>query len=284
MFNRNKFLISSTLIVMLAASCQKIDRPEVGDYPRDDKPLPTGALRFYASFDKTDGARPRDNAMDSISGNPAMTFPLTYETGITGMALKGKANAAALYQSANDIGNATSLTVAFWMKRAVNNNTEFFFSLKDDRAPYSGWSHSSMFMMAEHGTATAATVKVYLMDQWLEFPDANKLQKPMFDGQWHHWAMAYDQTTSKMTYYFDGQPVTNAPASATDVKNGSAPRGALDLHGANNLIIGGMNKHANVAGPTDDWISSFQGDIDQFRMYNKALTAAEVMELYTGKK
>jgi hypothetical protein len=277
------FLIAAATAVF--SSCQKMDKPELGEVITDDgKTLPEGPLRFYAGFNKTDGPSARWNAYDSISESPALLFPLSYSDGINGKALQGKAGEAALYLNANDFGNATSFTIAFWFKRAVNSNAEFFFSLKDDRAPYSGWARNSMFMMAEKGTPTAATVKVYLMDQWLEFPNSNQLKKPFFDGNWHHWAMTYDETTSKMNYYFDGALVTDAPASATDVKNAGNPRGALDLKGANNLIIGGTNKHVGLKGPSDDWMKSFEGSLDQFRMYNALLPAAEIKSLFDKKQ
>jgi hypothetical protein len=94
--------------------------------------------------------------------------------------------------------------------------------------------------------------------------------------------MVYDETTSKMTYYFDGAAVA-APASATDVKNGGNPRGPVNLTASNNLVVGGWNKHAGLTGPTDGWISSFAGAIDQFRMYDKVLTATEVLALFNSK-
>lgn len=284
MINKISRYLSSALIVLAIGSCQKMDKPALGDYPTDgNQVLLAGPLRFYSGFNITDGASPRWNAADSISSNPASLFPLSYEAGISGNGIKGKDNNAIMYLNANDMKNATSMTIAFWFKRAVNTNTEFFFSLRDTRPPYSGWNYTSMFMMAEHGTPTAATVKFYLLDQWLEFPDASKLQKPFFDGNWHHWAMVYDETTSKMTYYFDGQLVTGAPASATDVKKNGAPRGPLDLTGAAELIIGGSSKHVGLKGAGDDWIKSFQGSMDQFRMYNKALTAAEIQALFASK-
>jgi hypothetical protein len=283
--NINKKLLYSVAMVLLVlaafTSCKKLDRPALGDYPKDDQVLPPGDLRFFTSFDKQ-GEEFRYKVADSISTNPSFytANPLDLVPGINGMAVKGKDADAIQYLNANDMKDATSFTVAFWMKQSVNNRTEFLFSLKDDTY---GWSHSALFMMIEHGTATEATVKVGVMDQWMEFPDGNKLKKPILDGNWHHWAMTYDENTSKMTYYFDGALVENAPASATDVKNGDNPRGKLDFTKTTNLVIGGWNKHVGLAGPTDDWVSSYTGSLDQFRMYNKVLSASEINALYTGK-
>src|SRR6478736_2867610 len=104
--NLNKcklFLLSATTLLVLG-SCQKMDRPELDpNYPTDDNQvLLPGDLRFFASFNGTDGPSPRWNASDSISGNPALLFPLSYEPGITGNGLTGKDGTAALYLNAND--------------------------------------------------------------------------------------------------------------------------------------------------------------------------------------
>jgi hypothetical protein len=272
--------ISLLTVFGFISGCQKMENPALGDYPKDGQTLPAGDLRFFVPFEGTNSIS-KWNMADSISKNPAFTNSLSTVAGINGKAYQGADGAAIKYLNANDMTKATSLTIAFWMKRGVNSKTEFYFSLKDDSY---GWGHSALFMMVEHGTATAATVKVGVMDQWMEFPDGSQLAKPMLDGNWHHWAITYNETTSKMAYYFDGALVANPPASATDVKNGSAPRGKLDLSKATNVVIGGWNKHVALEGPTDDWVSSFQGNIDQFRMYNKVLSAAEIQALYTGKQ
>lgn len=273
-----KLSLAVVLVLFITGSCKKLDKPALGDYPEDAN-APGGPLKFYAAFDGTT-TNPLMNAVDSIRANFASDNPLTPVPGISGQAVQGVTEKAINYPSANDFKNATSFTVAFWFKRALNSNTEFFFSLKDDTYT---WSYSSLFMMIEHATTTAATVKVGVMDQWMEFNDANQLQKPFLDGNWHHWAMVYDETTSKMSYYFDGELVANPPAAATDVKNGADPRGALNLSASTNLVIGGWNKHAGLTGPTDGWVGSFGGAIDQFRMYGVVLTANEINELFTNK-
>ncbi|MEQ1797778.1 MAG: LamG domain-containing protein [Lacibacter sp.] len=270
-----KFLLVAGVLT-IAAGCQKIKRPALGNYPVDANP-PGGPLKFYTAFDgaSTDALM---NAVDSIRANFASVNPLTSVAGISGKAVQGKDGASIKYSTANDFGAATSFTIALWMKNTAQaGRTEFVFSLVDDKY---GWHHSSIFLLVENQTATNTTMKLGLMDQWLE----GTLSKPLFDGNWHHIAYVYDQTTSKMTYYFDGAVVAGMNATQTDVKNAGNPRGAVDLSAAKNLVLGGWNKHAGLAGPTDGWISSYTGAMDQFRLYSKALTATEVNALFTGKK
>lgn len=274
-----KLLTIASAVMLVAGGCKKLNRPVLGsDYPTDNQVLPTGDLRFYVPFGG-DNVQGRFNVSDEISTNPALKCPLALTDGVNGKALQGADGKAVTYINANDFKSATSFTVAFWVKQSVNSRTEFYFGVKDDR---DYWHNSAMFMLVEHGTATETTLKIALMDQWLEWPDGNKFPRPLLDGNWHHFATAYDEATSKMTWYFDGA-VVPAPASATNVTKNSAPRGAVDFSTINNLIVGGWNKHAGLPGVTDDWVKSFTGAMDQFRLYNKALSASEIQALFTGK-
>ena len=279
MRNKLGLFLSSALVILAFGSCQKMDRPELGDFLEDSNP-PTGPLRFFAAMDGSTNDQLR-NAVDSMKANFPSVNGLTSITRADGKAMQGADGKVIVYGSANDFNKATSFTIAFWMKNTDQGRTEFVFSLVDDKY---GWHHSAIFLLLEHGSPTATTLKLGLMDQWLEWPDANKFPRPLMDGNWHHLAFVYDETSSTMTYYFDGAVVTPAPSGAVNVRNGGSPRGPVDLTTAKQLVLAGWNKQANIAGPTDDWIKSFTGGLDQFRLFNKALTAAEVNALYVSEQ
>ncbi len=267
-------LVTLSLVLVLAA-CQKMKRPSLADYPKDVA-APGGPLKFYVAFD---GSSPDvlRNAVDSVRANFASTNPLASVAGISGKAAQGADGKAITWAVANDFKSATSFTIALWMKNSAQaGRTEFVFSLVDDKY---GWHHSAIFLLVENQTPTQATMKLGLMDQWLE----GTFTKPLFDGNWHHMVYVYDQTTSKMTYYFDGAAVAGMNATQTDVKKSGAPRGPVDLSTSNKLILGGWNKHGSAAGPGDAWIKTYTGTMDQFRLYGKALSAAEVSALYNSK-
>jgi len=271
--------LSSALMILVLGSCQKINKPKLGsDYPTDSQTLPTGDLRFFVPFGGTN-SQARFNIADEVSGNPAVQNPLTLVDGIKGSALQGSDAKAVKYMNVNDMKTATSFTLAMWLKNpAQTGRTEFVFSFVDPK--YSGWHYSALFLLVENQTATQTTMKLGLMDQWLE----GTFTKPLFDGQWHHLAFAYNEVTSKMTYYFDGAVVDGMSSGQTDVKNAGNPRGPLDFSTIGNLVLGGWNKHINGPGPTDDWIKSYSGAMDQFRLYKKALSAAEVQALFANKE
>ncbi len=264
------FLIAAATAVF--SSCQKMDAPELGEVITDEgKTLPDGPLRFYAGFNKTDGSSARWNAYDSISGSPALLYPVSYSDGINGKALQGKDGEAVLYMNANDFNKATSFSIALWIKNtAQKDRTEFLFSLVQ---PNFSWHNSAAFVLVEKQAADSVIMKFGLNDQWLE----GTFKKPMFDGNWHHMVYVYDQTTSNVTYYFDGQEVTGLTATQTKMNK------PVTFAGITGLVIGGWNKHGGQPGPGDDWVKSFSGSLDQFRLYNKPLTGAEVQGLFNGK-
>jgi Concanavalin A-like lectin/glucanases superfamily len=285
MKNIFKLSVFAFLVMLIAGSCKKLDRPALGNYPPDANP-PGGPLKFYAAFDGT-SANPLMNAVDSIRANFPSSNPLATVDGVSGKALKGLFDKAVKYPSANDFAKSTSFTISFWIKNTPwAGGPGFVLSLTNKDY----WHNSAIFLLFEdqgQSSTTAATMKFAVMDQWFEFAGAKILNKPVLNGQWHHMVFVYDETTSKIIYYIDGIALTGLDPSLTDVKNGANPRGPLKLTDAGNasgsLVLGGWNKQVGLNGPTDAWIQGFNGGLDQFRFYGKVLTAAEILALYNSK-
>ena len=272
MFFFNKISRTGSVVLLMAlviASCQKMEKPALGDYPKDTNP-PGGPLKFFAAFDGTT-ANPLMNAVDSIRANFPSENPLASTNGITGKAIQGVIDKAIKYPGANDFKGATSCTIAMWVNNTVNSNTELYFSLVDKDF----WHESGAFLLVEHATPTKCQLKFALQDHWVEYID--NFNKPLFDGNWHHLAFTYDETTSILKVYFDGVEV---PTPGT---SGNLGLGKLNLKSSTNLVVGGWNKQAEISGPTDAWISGFTGKMDQFRLYGKTLSASEVLALYNSK-
>jgi len=275
---KNKIHLGLILIalIVIASSCSKKGRPALSSYPKDSDPhfplYPGGPLKFFTAFNGTSSDKLM-NAVDSIRANFPTSNPLAPTDGINGKAVQGNGNAGIKYPSANDFGLSTSCTISMWVNNTVNANTEFLFSLVDKDY----WHGSSAFLLVEHATPTQCQLKFALMDHWVEYID--NFNKPLFNGNWHHLAFTYDETTSTVKVYFDGAEVP-LPAGAA---GNFAGLGKLNLKNASNLVIGGWNKQAGIDGPTDSWISGFTGKIDQFRLYGKVLTASEILALYNSK-
>ncbi len=262
------FFVFTLCMVLLA--CQKINRPPLGDYTKDANP-PGGPLKFYAAFDGTSSDKLM-NAVDSVRATFPSDNPFTSVAGITGKGIQANGTKAIKYPSANDFNGVTSCTISLWVNNVVNPNTELYFSLVSKDY----WHESAAFLLVENAAVDKCTFKFALQDHWVEFT-GQSFTKPLLNGQWHHLAFVYDETTSVLKVYFDG---TEVP---TPGNSGNFGIGKLNIKNATNLVVGGWNKHAGLSGPTDSWISGFTGKMDQFRLYGKALSASEILALYNSK-
>jgi hypothetical protein len=272
---KNKLIRNAVWILAASVSvtaCKKLDRPKLGSFPQDAN-APGGPLKFYAAFDGTT-SNPLMNAVDSIKANFPSSNPLASVDGVKGKAVQGTGTKAINYPSANEFKNATSCTISMWVNNTVNPNTELYFSLVNKDF----WHESGAFLLVEHATPTACTFKFALQDHWVEYTNQS-FTKPLFNGQWHHLAFTYDETSSAIKIYFDGAEVPLPPGAAGNF----AGMGKLKLANSTNLVVAGWNKHAGLSGPGDAWISGFSGKMDQFRLYSKVLTASEILAIYNSK-
>ncbi len=278
-----KLALVSICAALAITSCQKMERPALGDYPKDAN-APGGPLKFYVAFDGT-STNPSRNAVDSIKANFAADNPFTVITGITGKGAQGLDQKAIKYASANDFPASSSFTISFWEKNTVptGGSPQFVFSVPS--SDY--WHNSGIFLLIDHdgagSTASQAVVKLAVQDHWFEFTGANRMPGNLLDNNWHHMVFTYDGATSAMSYYVDGVLLTGLPSNLTTWLDGATPHGAMVLKNVSSFVLGGWNKHAGLNGPTDGWIQSWQGGLDQFRLYNKVLTASEVLALYNSK-
>lgn len=262
-------------------ACQDLDRPELGEYPKDAS-APGGPLKFYVAFDGTTND-PLRNAVDSVRAKFPSDNPLKSIQGVTGMAVQGEKYKYIKYSSANDFAKtATSFSVSLWLKRGLSR-TEHLFSMP---APGYHWSEASMFLLAEGG-ADAPILKLFVNDargekwfEWVPWGPAGAVTG-IYDGQWHHLVFSYDATKSTMTLYKDG----TAGTSVVWTNHGNVQLEPSKISG---LKIGAGPQEFSadqIKNNGDDWLkNSWTGGIDQFRLYSSALTADEVRTLYTKKK
>jgi hypothetical protein len=287
MKNINRLLAVIALVAIAGAGCQKMERPKLGDYPPDTNP-PDGPLRFYVAFDGTTTNKLM-NAVDSIRAAFPSDNPFNSIDGVHRKAVQGTGSKAIKYPSANDFAGSKSFTIAFWEKNTVpSGDPQFLFSL----ASKDFWHQSALFCLIEHdgagSTSSQAVVKFAIQDNWFEFTGTDGKQKfggNILDNQWHHIAFVYDQTTSKVTYYVDGVALGGLDPRLTDLKKGANPYGPIDFKNTYGFVLGGWNKNADLGNgaPTDSWISPWKGGLDQFRLYNKALSASDITALFNSK-
>ena len=281
MKNNLKTILSVALVAFVAISCQKMDKPELGNYPVDANP-PNGPLKFYVAFDGTT-ANPLMNAVDSIRANFPSDNPFTTVDGIKGKGVTGVNQKFIKYPSFNSWASSSSFTISIWYKKdgqTKNNNgtngPEYLLSMRAVNNFH--WSNAVGFVFLE-GNNTACAVKTMFVsntgDAWFTWEGGQSIAG-LCDNNWHHLVLTYDETTSQVKLFIDGVQNPN-------VKTWGG-------HGALNLATSKISEFRIGAGPStsyasDDWLAcTFKGSLDQLRMYSTVLTQAEIQALFTAKQ
>ena len=276
-------------VVMI--SCQKLDRPKLTNIILDPEPPPYNALKSFWAFE--------NNANDEGESKLTATASnVTYAPGIAGQGIKFGTNGYVMLKAAGDtvrypnefvglpidtLRNLGSFSLAFWMNGPgpVQGGAQGLFAMSNSKE---FWGNLELFLENLNEGSTAF-LKVHMFnagvasgngEEWTEVKIPNALNK------WTHIAVTYDAGSSKLSIFADGQP--------TGVANkvlGGGNYGKVKFNDFNGISLGTF---AFQTTPTmashgaETWARSFAGTLDQFRIYNKALSAAEINELVTQKK
>jgi hypothetical protein len=161
-----------------------------------------------------------------------------------------------------------SITVSTWIHQpaALMTGPTTYFPFSLNKAGYS-WENTKFFMLFDaHDNADNSKGKVCIMDQWF---DPGFVWPRMLDEQWHQMIITYSGITGAMRVYVDGELLSQ---SATTAFNPQPNFGDAD-----SFTLGGPDDNANIA---NGWMNALSGDLDEFRIYNRDLTAAEAGALF----
>ena len=291
-----KYLAYSVLVMVAAAgfsSCQKMDRPEMGEIILDPEPPPYNPLKSFWSFE--------DNTDDAGELNlTAVTNNVSYVDGINGKAISFGTDGYMLMTGIGDtvtfpngyvalpvdtLANPGSLSFSFWMNvpGPVDGGAQGVFSFSHGKE---FWGNFDMFLENNNNTAdpSEAFIKFHMYnanapsgqnEQWSEIKVTGVLNK------WTHIGITYDSATAMLNLYVDGALTGLSKALA------GGDYGKLKYNEFKGLVLGTYQFMTNPSLTTnhgrEDWAKSIKGPIDQFRLYNKALTADEINQLFTSK-
>ncbi|RYY52023.1 MAG: LamG domain-containing protein [Chitinophagaceae bacterium] len=282
-------------LALAVSSCQKMDRPELKEILLDPEPPAYNPLKSLWSFENNI----TDEGENGLKGTVVNT---SYVAGAKGQALKFGAGgywvsdgrdttvfpneySSLSYDSLSNLG---SLTVSFWMNGTgpvVEAQGLFSIAHKSEF-----WGHFDVFLESNQAGMAPddAYFKVHIVndgvsadkEQWIDAGAASQLTGVF--GKWTHIAFVYDAATSSFTTYRDGAP--------TGVANRILHGGTYGRLKFNNVggIVWGTHQFMTTPSLTSNhgaegWARSFNGAIDQARIYNKALSAAEINQLFTSK-
>jgi hypothetical protein len=283
-------LVISGAISLGITACQKFTRPEMVIIP-DPLPPAYNPLKTYLQFE--------NNVTDEGESKlKATAVKVRYAPGISGQAIKFDSAGYVLLKAIGDtvkypnefvglgadtLRNLGSFTVAFWMNGPgpVTAGAQGLFSISH-RTEF--WGNLEMFLENYDNANNEAFLKVHMFnagvasgngEQW------NELKIPILN-KWSHIAVTYDAANSQFTIYADGQPTS---INKKVLASGNYKK--VRFNEFNGMVLGTYAFQTSPSLTTtanQSWARSFAGLMDQFRLYNKALTAAEVNDLFTSKK
>ncbi len=283
MKNKFNYLRVMSLGILLAGlmgftSCKKKDDPNAGK--TDPSTIATTNLVAYFPFD--------GNGTESIASlTPTVTTGVTYVTGRRGQAYQGADLAHLLYTlpTASKLKSLTSFSVALWFKSPlVTGDPEpIFFQIgkSDDLS----WGNLTLYLNRLSATADSLQLHAFFLKTGVLWSgqSVGYTNKSFIINAWMHLVFEYDATTSKYKIYKNGVHVL-AGASVEDryANDQSVPLGNLAFANADVINIGAWRPKSEGTA-TDAWMGWFKGNLDELRVYDKALSDTEVKSLFDAE-
>jgi hypothetical protein len=302
-------LAASALLVVITSSCSKnnndVTLPPIGGYNNADEVAAANLVAHWA-FD--------GDLKESVSGDAGTGTNTAFTTGKKGQAYQGSSTEAryAIYNASAGVKALNSYTFTMWinsdsMKKPLADPTQGYgaqgiFTLANAADFWGGINifienrgdndgDSLKFKVFTNNTRAGVNWKGQSPIVWL----------PAARNQWVHVAVTYDATASRFTAYINGAQagkidIPYGPATGGtyvqyaddpgDINNtnGAALQGDLVLPASTQMAIGThqftTTPPLNTGGTLQPWATTYAGLLDEFRIYNKALSMSEVNSLY----
>ncbi|TDE01264.1 LamG-like jellyroll fold domain-containing protein [Flavobacterium hiemivividum] len=290
--NKYIYLFTSVLVSQFFISCNEdsIDRvnsaipyESIGGYDNSDE-IAASNLITKVSFE--------NNITDSKNGITDGTgTAVSYAPGIKGQAYKGSSSSFIAYSTvASSLVSLKNITVSMWINTTPHTGGAQSLFMLPKTTDFWG----NIFTMVE-GTGPANTMlmknhiqkdvtpSIPWSGQFIEHGGSNLL--PNMFGSWKHVVWMYNGANSTYSMFIDGKkldlPASIAKRYASDPQTGGVGYGDLANSNVSKFIIGGFQQHLGAPwSAPDGWMLNYTGLMDEFRIYNAALTDNEVVALY----
>ena len=262
-------LIAVALIGLTATSCQKKFDPStyapplsIGGYT-STKEIATSNLVAYYSFN--------GNPTDSVTNTAGTATGIGYTDGIKGQAMQGALNGYIIGTPSAAVTGLKSFTVTEWFKTpAPSNGVIGLFSLANTTA---FWGNIEIFI--ENGSTNEnGKLRIHISNGTDDKTFVVDNVVNLFD-KWNSMAVSYDQASSTVTLYMNGSKVSSGTVAGL--------AGPLALKNVGKLVFGCVQFMTNPSQTSshgaEPWASFLTGQLDEVRVYDKALTIDEISAL-----
>jgi hypothetical protein len=237
---------------------------------------------FFVPFDNP-STDPLKIASDIVLNTSAIANTTSTTAGISGNAMQGGGLNYVTYTKPNNwISTSQSFSLSFWFKlngqtknNAGTNGPEYIFSIPSSNGHWSGGQTLLFFETNSTGTQIKfPVVAADMTDTWFVWEGGNAIPG-IADNSWKHCALVYDASTSKMTLYINGV------ANAITAQWGTHGNINMNETTATSFRLGAGPQDINGS---DNWLgSTWKGGLDQFRLFNAALSASDVKSIFDAK-
>jgi len=269
------------LIGMIFTSCKK-DDPDEGKI--DPGTIATTNLVAYFPFN--------GDGIESIASlTPTVTTNVTYVAGRRGQAYQGANEARLLYTlpANSKMKTLTSFSIAMWIKSPLVTGDPEPTIFEIGKSTDLFWGNLKLALNRLSATADSLAMRAFFYKDGIPWSGQSigYTDQLFLINHWMHLVFEYNATTSKFMIYKDGVKVVtndgveNRWAAGDDV----VPRpalGNLAFINADKINIGAWRPKSEGTA-TDAWMGWFLGNLDELRVYDKALTATEVKDLYDAE-
>ncbi len=180
---------------------------------------------------------------------------------------------------------AKSFTVAAWVNTPVGDGASAIINLDGGDTGMGAFD-----LLVENGwyneESKGVGMKGYLFNtatEWKgqDLANANEYFAP---NNWFHVVYMYDAATSKISLWANGAFICDSERFAGPEVDGAQPKMG-DFVAASDVKHFYLGAWMQVARgeETDAWRTNYTGKLDELRIYNKALTEAEVADLYRAE-
>jgi hypothetical protein len=273
------FAVGALLLSVSFTSC-KTEEPD--PYEGKTNPSTIAASNLVAYF-------PFESETASIEIGAGVTYSkkggaASFVTGRRGNAYKGATTAAYLeynVASANLFKSMNEFTMGAWIKTPPAGGAADIFRLNGG----DGFMGNLVLMLEGGSNADSLDIKGYLYNSTTEWKgqDIRKANKAFLSDKWVHIVYSYNKATSTETLYANGLPVaTSVRFAGPKVGDTQPPLGPITFGtDMTKILIGAWAQQLD--GTQQDWMKFYPGLLDELRIYNKALTDAEVKALYDAE-
>jgi len=269
------------LVGMIFTSCKK-DDPDEGKI--DPGTIATTNLVAYFPFN--------GDGIESIASlTPTVTTNVTYVAGRRGQAYQGANEARLLYTlpANSKMKTLTSFSIAMWIKSPLVTGDPEPTIFEIGKSTDLFWGNLKLALNRLSATADSLAMRAFFYKDGIPWSGQSigYTDQLFLINHWMHLVFEYNATTSKFMIYKDGVKVVtndgveNRWAAGDDV----VPRpalGNLAFINADKINIGAWRPKSEGTA-TDAWMGWFLGNLDELRVYDKALTATEVKDLYDAE-